>query len=400
MSALENARKLSREDVLEKIAALDMHEYGLCRDKLSECFERAMGESREEKKKPGVVAALDNADTSGVLLEILKKNPGKVLEGVAIAAYALGAEKKVLNIPEFASGLEEEETIKAAAEKFQVEVEIGIVDKRTSKGSALIHIVTAENLSDAFSGNYNPGIYVSVDDGELDKMEYDVKIADLVDAKSIKALQIGYRYYLPEAAEKTVEAAHIDNGVIRTLTERDCIVAETEKRLIDFRKQSCGKCVFCREGLLQLQYIQKEIAEGRGKAEYVDLTEEIGEAMTFSCLCTVGGISPQIALSAVKLFDHEYAGHIKRKKCLAGVCFSAETIYIDPKLCTGCGECIDVCPKDCIEGKNKYIHMIDDFDCDKCGKCMEVCEADAIVKIRGKVPKLPNRLTKVGRFKR
>ena len=44
--------------------------------------------------------------------------------------------------------------------------------------------------------------------------------------------------------------------------------------------------------------------------------------------------------------------------------------------------------------------MIDEFDCDKCGKCIEACEEGAIIKTSGKVPKLPNRLTKVGRFKR
>ena len=30
MNALENAKKLSSEEVLEKIAALDIQEYGLC----------------------------------------------------------------------------------------------------------------------------------------------------------------------------------------------------------------------------------------------------------------------------------------------------------------------------------------------------------------------------------
>ena len=61
---------------------------------------------------------------------------------------------------------------------------------------------------------------------------------------------------------------------------------------------------------------------------------------------------------------------------------------------------MDACPKDCIEGKAKYIHMIDDFDCDKCGKCIEACEERPIIKTSGKVQKLPNLLTKVGRFKR
>lgn len=114
----------------------------------------------------------------------------------------------------------------------------------------------------------------------------------------------------------------------------------------------------------------------------------------------MGQNSSRIALTAVEKFAGEYEAHIKKKNCPAGVCFSTETIYIDPKLCDGCGECMDVCPKDCIEGKSGYIHMIDEFDCDGCGKCMGVCEVEAIIKTSGKVPKLPNRLTKVGRFKK
>ena len=51
MSALENAKKLSNEQVLEKIAALDIQEYGLCAQKLSERLEAAVAESKEEGKE-------------------------------------------------------------------------------------------------------------------------------------------------------------------------------------------------------------------------------------------------------------------------------------------------------------------------------------------------------------
>lgn len=200
--------------------------------------------------------------------------------------------------------------------------------------------------------------------------------------------------------ELTLETAEITNGVIRVLTKKDCIVMETEKSLTASGRQSCGKCVFCREGLIQLAHMQKEIKAGRGKAEFLELTKEIGEAMTISTPCTMGQVSSKIALTAVEKFKSEYEAHIRKKTCPAGVCFSAETVYIDPKTCEGCMECMDVCPKDCIEGKAGFIHMIDDFDCDGCGKCMEVCEAGAIQKTSGKLPKLPNRLVKVGRFKR
>ncbi len=398
MGALENAKKMSPEDVWEKIKALDLQEYGLYRMKLFDRLCAARKESREEGTEPGIVAALNNADTDYVLLEVLKADPEKIMNGIAVAAYALGTEKKKLYLPESADGLAE--SLADLAAQYQVVLQKGIVNVRAEKGCALLHIVTMADLSDAFCDAYEPKMYISVNGESLKRVFGDTKISDLADVSNAKALLLGYQYHVPEDACLCVSEADIANGVIRVLTEKDCIVAETEKKLLDARRQSCGKCVFCREGLIQLQYMHKEITEGRGKMEYTDLNKEIGQAMCISTPCSMGQYSAQIALTAEEKFAHEYEAHIKKKNCPAGVCASFVNIYIDPQVCDGCGECMDVCPKDCITGKPKYIHMIDDFDCTKCGKCIEVCGAGAIRQTTGKLPKLPNRLTKVGKFKK
>lgn len=398
MSAIENAKKMSREEVLDKIAALNLIEYGLCEGRLIDILKAAVAEAKEENKELGVLAALNNADTEGILLEVLKKDTAKVIEGIEILAYSLGTEKMTLQIPEYAAGITDE--VKEAAKAAKVDIALGIVDIRANKGAAIIHIVTAKTLADAFDDSYEAGVYLSAEGNLLKKVSGDTKVSDIVDLSSAKAVLAGYRYYLPETiADMTAAEAKIANGVLRVLGDKDCIVVETEKKITVSRSQSCGKCVFCREGLLQLQYMHKEITGGRGKEDYLDITKEIGEAMTFSTPCTLGQVSSEIALSAIELFRAEYTAHIKKKECPAGVCFSSETVYIDPKLCTGCGDCVDVCPKDCIEGKANFIHMIDEFDCDRCGKCITECSEEAIIKTSGKVPKLPDKLTKVGRFK-
>jgi fumarate reductase flavoprotein subunit/NADH-quinone oxidoreductase subunit F len=398
MSVVKNIKEISKKELLEKIAALDLMEYGLCEGRLIDILKVAEAESKEENKELCVVAALNNADTDGVLLEVLKKDTVKVLEGIGILAYALGTEKMTLQIPEYATDLCEE--IKEAAKSAKVEIAVGLVNIRANKGAAIIHIITAKNLADAFDDNYEAGVYVSVGGNSVKKVSLDTKVSDIIDLSSAKAVLAGYRYYLPETiAEMTVAEAKITNGVLRVLGDKDCIVSDTEKKITSSRAQSCGKCVFCREGLLQLQYMQKEVTSGRGKEKYIDITKEIGEAMRFSTLCTMGQVSSEVALSAIELFETEYTAHIKKKECPAGECFSSETVYIDPKLCTGCEDCVGVCPKDCIEGKANFIHMIDEFDCDKCGKCIDECSEEAIIRTSGKVPKLPDKLTKVGRFK-
>lgn len=398
MSALENAKNTSSQDVLNKIREANLSEYGIYAQPLFDRLMAAKTESAEEQKELGVVAALNNADTEHVLLTVLKEQPEKVMEGISIAAYALETEKKSLHIPEEETELFE--SLKDIAEKYDVELVTGIVNVRAAKGCAVLHIVTVKNLADLFDGNFEDGVYVSVNKEQLQKVATDKKIAELIDTDDVKALYFGYEYHTPEAADITVGEAKITDGVIRVLTSKDCIVQECQKELLESRKTSCGKCVFCREGLIQLEHMQKEITEGRGKTEFIDLTKEIGEAMCYSTPCSMGQVSAKAALSATELFTKEYEEHIKKKNCPAGACTSFVNIYIDPSLCNGCGECMDVCPKDCIEGKAKYIHMIDDFDCTKCGKCMEVCEEDAIVQTTGKLPKLPNRLTKVGKFRK
>lgn len=400
MGALECALEMSKEEVMNRIAALNLPDYGLSRQTLCERIENAKRECLEEQKETGVIAALNNADTEGVLLEVLKKNPEKVLEGIKILAYAMGTENKMLVVPEYAAEIVEQDNIKELAVKNGVRISTEFLDVRKYKGSVVIHIVTAANLTDALDGNYEPCIYVSVNGGKLEGKKYGTKISEIVNTEGAKVIQTGYHYILPEDMEQVVEDAGIDNGVIRVLTESDCIVSEVTKQLTESRKQSCGKCVFCREGLLQLHYMHKEITEGRGKLDFLDLTKEIGETMAYSTCCTMGEVSANGALSAIKILLSEYEAHIKKKKCPAEVCFSSEAVYIDPKTCTGCGDCMDVCPKDCIEGKANYIHMIDDMECDKCGKCVQACEAGAVIKTSGKIPKLPNRLTKVGRFKK
>jgi NADH-quinone oxidoreductase subunit F len=79
--------------------------------------------------------------------------------------------------------------------------------------------------------------------------------------------------------------------------------------------QSCGKCVFCREGTLQISEILKDIARGEGKAQDLDLLAELGDAMKGSSICALGRSAANPVLSSMKLFRHEYEAHIKEKKC-------------------------------------------------------------------------------------
>ena len=398
MSAYANAKALGRDAVLEKIKAMNLYEAGVYREKMTDHIQKAQEAAAEEGADMCAVAALNNADTDMAFLELVRQAPDKILAGAAIAAIASGAGKAVLMLPEKEGELAD--SLKEKAAEYGVEVVNEFLNIRQNQTNLLVHIASCADLADAFSGNYEPGIYVSVNGAALKKVPADKKVSEIVDVSAAKAVQVGYAYYTPQECDAEVGALNPANGIIRVLTEKDCIVDDAAKATLACKAQSCGKCVFCREGLIQLEFMQSETTKGRGKMEFLDLTKEIGEAMGFSTPCSMGQQCARISLSAMGKFASEYEAHIKKKTCPAGVCQAFVMIYVDPAVCTGCGDCLDVCPKGCIEGKPKFIHMIDEFECDRCGKCVEACEEECIHITTGKVPKLPDRLTKVGKFKK
>ena len=117
MSAYANAKALGRDAVLEKIKAMNLYEAGVYREKMTDHIQKAQEAAAEEGVDMCAVAALNNADTDMVFLELVRQAPDKILAGAAIAAIASGAGKAVLE-----SGVnaapegKAEETVSAAEE--------------------------------------------------------------------------------------------------------------------------------------------------------------------------------------------------------------------------------------------------------------------------------------------
>ncbi len=405
MMGLEAAKEMGREAVWAKVREAGLKEFGVYQQSLTEKWEQDLAERDRWQVPLKVIAALNNNDTNRALLGLLKASASQVLEGIQIAAYALEAESMALYLPEGESELKD--SLAAAAQSAGVELCEGIVDVRQARGSSVNHIETMAALSELFCGTYTPGSWMAVckegKTGELQKVTFPVKVGDLagVSAEEVKGVLIGSKLYDASGLElELTQDTNIGNGVITILPAGCCMMDEEAKQLLIQRQNGCGRCTFCREGMGQLHTMVREITEGKGKNEFLPMLEEIGNAMSFSCQCSVGQTGADFTLGTLKYFADEYTDHIKKKKCAANVCSSFMSIYIDPSQCQGCEECADVCPADCIEGKSGFIHMIDEFDCTKCGKCIEACEYDAVIQTTGRVPKLPTRLTKVGKFKK
>lgn len=405
MGALENAKAMSREAVIEKIKAAGLREYGVFNQPLADKWAKDQEDQKDWQQPMKVVASLNNNDTDRALLGLLDSQMEDVAAGMQIAAYALNTDQMELYVPEGEGELRSR--LASAVSGTGIQVFEAMVNVRECRGGSINHIATMAALGQLFEDRYEAGAWMSVYHdgkcGELIKVAYGTAIKDIpgVPDQDVKGVLVGSTLYDASGLELVVEAdTNIGNGVIKVFTSADCIISEQAKLLMTERKNGCGRCTFCREGLGQLYLHTKEITDGKGKNESLAMMEEIGNAMTFSCQCSVGLHGADFVLGSLKHFAGEYNEHIKKRNCPANVCSSFMSIYIDPNACEGCEECVDVCPAGCIEGKSGFIHMIDEFDCTKCGKCIEACEYDAIIQTTGRVPKLPTRLTKCGKFKK
>ncbi|WP_411682179.1 NADH-ubiquinone oxidoreductase-F iron-sulfur binding region domain-containing protein [Clostridium thailandense] len=406
LTALINAKKIGREAVIETVKAVAMREYGVYSNRF------VADEWNVEGYKPEkIIGALNNNDTEHMLLVVLKKNIEAVLEGLAIAAYANGIEDAEIILPKEDDSLTK--SIESLAKKYDITVTVsyGIVDVASEKNSIIHHLETAAAITSLFEdiAAYKRTFVAAVKKADKSTEEpieslYGRTLGDIIvidEKEEIKAISVGSKIYESSALDMLIEEDFsLQNGVITIFNTKKCMADQAEKAILEVRKAGCGKCTFCREGALQIHTMMKDITQGKGKNTDIAMIKEIGEVMNYSCLCSIGQTGANFILGALKYFGEEIEAHICKKRCPTDTCSAFMNIYIDPSSCDGCGDCLDVCPVNCIEGKAGYIHMIDEFDCTKCGKCAEVCSKGAVVRTTGRLPKLPERLTKVGRFKK
>jgi NADH-quinone oxidoreductase subunit F len=209
------------------------------------------------------------------------------------------------------------------------------------------------------------------------------------DDKDFKAVQLGgpsggcIPAYLSDTIidydSVNATGAIMGSGGMVVMDESTCMV-DMAKFFLDFtRKESCGKCTFCRVGTKRMLEILERITEGNGAEGDIEKLEELAHEIKANTLCGLGQTAPNPVLTTVKYFRDEYEAHIHEKKCPAKSCKSLLTYTVDPEKCTGCTVCAKNCPVDAISGERKEVHEIHQDLCIKCGLCYTKCNFDAII---------------------
>ena len=172
--------------------------------------------------------------------------------------------------------------------------------------------------------------------------------------------------------------AIVGSGGMVVMDDHTCMV-EVARFFMSFtQRESCGKCVPCREGTKRMLEIVEKIVAGQGELEDLDKLEELASMVKTMALCGLGKSAPLPVISTLSTFRDEYVEHIVDKKCRAKACTALRRYVINPAYCKGCGKCARNCPVNAISGKVKLPYHIDPAVCIKCGACKENCAFDAI----------------------
>ena len=183
------------------------------------------------------------------------------------------------------------------------------------------------------------------------------------------------------------EGVYMGSGGMVILDE-DCCIIDTVKYFMDFiQRESCGKCIPCREGTRRMLEVYENITKrpvdenGHTTLERfkgVMQLESLAGVIKDTSLCGLGQKAPNPVISSLRYFRSEYEEHIFDRECSAGVCKELRLFYIDVDKCTGCTACAPKCPESAIIGTKRHPFFIVEEKCTGCGICYDVCKFSAI----------------------
>ena len=397
---------------------------------------------------------------------VIEGDPHRLLEGMAIAAYAIGAQRAYVYIrAEYPLAVRRLHTAIAAARRcgllgrnildsgfsLDIKVKMGAGAFVCGEETALIHSIegkrgmprprppfpvvrglfgkptvinnveTLANVPDILrrgAGWFNAlgtatskGTKVFALSGRvartgLVEVAMGTSIRDIVfsvgggipDGRAYKAVQIGGPSggCIPESHLDTqvdyeslqVVGAMMGSGGLVVMDERTCMV-DVAKFFMDFiQRESCGKCIPCREGTRHMLEILQAITRARGREQGVQALErfqgvvalnKLAKVIQDTSLCGLGQSAPNPVLSTLRWFPEEYEEHVFERHCRAGVCAELRHYRIDEDKCKGCGLCRKRCPNGAIVGSPREPHYIREDRCVACGACVEACNLDAVL---------------------
>lgn len=291
---------------------------------------------------------------------IIKNNPANLIEGIAIACYAMGIKQAYIyfkhGYPELKRKLEK--TIKRfqpRLDKVNLNIqvllgagayicgestailnsieglrgeprkkpphtsEVGLYEKPTSVNN----VETLSNVPLIFiDKNWDKGLRLFSVSGNVKKpgvyeLPYHTKFEDLFcfvkPENKIKAVSFGAArgiipaegYLDPDDIRK--KGAVLGNCSMILIGEKQCLVGFCKNLAEFFVHESCGKCMPCREGNFRVLEILEKISKKNAEKKDLDMLEELADFISETSFCALGKNSTNHVKTALRYFREEFS---------------------------------------------------------------------------------------------
>ncbi|MGD0488690.1 MAG: NADH-ubiquinone oxidoreductase-F iron-sulfur binding region domain-containing protein [Syntrophorhabdales bacterium] len=368
--ALSKARKMGREKVIAEMKASNLKGRGGAGFPCGTKWELARKQAGHEKY---LICNADEGEV-GTFKDryIIEHDPFAVLEGIAIAAYAIGAHRAYLYLrTEYHYLLDSlKKAVGQAASKGLIDLPIEIREGAGAyvcgEESALINSIEGKRGEARFRPPFPPtsglfgkptvvnnvetlmnvvpiidkgaawfssigtplsaGTKVFSVSGDVAKpgvfeLPMGARLSELMilaGASDIKMVQIGGGGVVPACMIETPLSYEtvLGSGAITVLnTTRDVI--DFVSRTLDFlNEESCGECTPCREGTEVMVEILGRLAAADGIPEDIEQLERLSRVMVDSSLCGLGQAAPVPVLDTLKYFRNDYENRIEQSVLL------------------------------------------------------------------------------------
>jgi NADH-quinone oxidoreductase subunit F len=156
-----------------------------------------------------------------------------------------------------------------------------------------------------------PGVYELVLGSSLKEL-----VVDICGAKGIKMVQVGGATggVIPYSMIKTPLSYEtvLGSGAVMVFDHSRDVLDFVSRTMAFLAEESCGKCTPCREGTEAMMEILERLAGGDGKQDDLQALEDLSNTMMLSSLCGLGQAASIPVLDTLKYFRNDYETRIKQ----------------------------------------------------------------------------------------
>jgi bidirectional [NiFe] hydrogenase diaphorase subunit len=110
------------------------------------------------------------------------------------------------------------------------------------------------------------------------------------------------------------------SGGLIVMDQTSCMV-DVARFFMEFcTDESCGKCIPCRAGTVQMLKILEKFTRGEATSSDLEMLEQLCALLRETSLCGLGQTAPNPVLSTLRYFRSEYDAHMREGRCPAGSC--------------------------------------------------------------------------------